>query len=138
MFEEMISMVTQFSSVTRAIYQVFLLSISTKKKKNLYSFLFLQIQLFKPTIYFPTCNSFISFLPQCLSVTWAIPQCSTRNSIFTEIFGLLQFLFFCKFFSYLDQFYSSTLAILLHFFTTMFIGHTCKVFKFLPLYFLQK
>ena len=43
---------------------------------------------------------------------------------------------FLQIFRYLDQFYSFTLAILLyHFLTTMFIGHTCKFFKFLPLYF---
>ena len=41
-------------------------------RKNFVQFSFCwQIQLFRPILLFHTCNSFISFLPQCLSVTRA-------------------------------------------------------------------
>ena len=60
-------------------------------------------------------NSFISFLPQCLSVTRAIFKVPPF-SIFTEK-NICTVLPFCKF-SYLDKFYSFTLAIHLYHFLT--------------------
>ena len=70
------------------------------------------------------CNSFISFLPQYLSITRAIFEvsslCIFMEKIVCKIFYFVEF-------SYLEQFYSFIRAILLYHFLSKFLSVTWAI-----------